>query len=131
MAAKNARFVGLPSTPRAKRETVTTVVTVMEDDLHSAASSFTLVNEKPRQMFVDTRPRNHDSIMFANATIPVSPTDSDCSDAQDAMNGLQPRPRNGFARLFCCFGREARARRRYERENYYEPAGKKLHWSEY
>jgi hypothetical protein len=49
---------------------------------------------------------------------------------EQPFEGLAPRRRNGFARLFCCFGREERARRRVVRETEYEKVGEKCHWTE-
>lgn len=86
--------------------------------------------------FRDTRVRNADSMIFVNATIPLSPvsTTSDRSALEEReapFEGLAPRKRNGLARLFCCFGREERARRRAQRFAEYEEVGTGGHWSEY
>ena len=96
------------------------------------SSSETLENE-PQQQTPNTRHRNHDSLIFINATIPLSPVSSISNDStSDALlEGLVPRKRNGFARLFCCFSREERARRRVLRATQFEKVGEKSHWSEY
>ncbi|KAF2801001.1 hypothetical protein K505DRAFT_320105 [Melanomma pulvis-pyrius CBS 109.77] len=143
---RNTRLVGLPANPRAQRQMLYPLDTSMSmgsaPSQHSQHSSYSSLppppytpTEKPsRQVFIDPRVRNADSLIFANATIPLSPTSSTSSDSQSQsqpLNGLAPRKRNGFARLFCCFGREERARRRFARDNDYEKVGGDLHWSEY
>ncbi|KAF1935663.1 hypothetical protein EJ02DRAFT_484090 [Clathrospora elynae] len=71
--------------------------------------------------------------IFANATIPLSPTSSTSSSPgkENPYKGLKPRKRSGLARLFCCFGREERAQRRVERSLEFEQVGRDCHWTEY
>lgn len=139
---RNTRLVGLPSSPRSQRENLSPLDTTMSNhnspSTHSAysdltSSPYSFHEKSSRKAFMDPRVRNHDSLIFANATIPLSPTSSTSSSEplDRPMNGLAPRKRNGFARLFCCFGRDERARRRFARENDFEKVGNDRHWSEY
>ncbi|PVI01901.1 hypothetical protein DM02DRAFT_654044 [Periconia macrospinosa] len=125
----NSPFGGLPSSPRANRQPLTPINTtgVPYSDNMSAASE----KSTSPSSFIDTRQRNRDSLIFANATIPLSPQASPSMEYKEQpFEGLAPRPRNGLARLFCCFGREERARRRAMRSLEYEKVGEKCHWSE-
>jgi hypothetical protein len=70
--------------------------------------------------------------IFANATIPLSPSSTSSSPIKEnPYEGLAPRKRSGLARLFCCFGREERARRRVNRSMEFEKVGENCHWTEY
>ncbi|KAF1832058.1 hypothetical protein BDW02DRAFT_571468 [Decorospora gaudefroyi] len=70
--------------------------------------------------------------IFASATIPLSPASTSWSPRKEnPYAGLEPRKRNAFARLFCCLGREERARRRVVWATEFETVGDKVHWSEY
>ncbi|KAF2004683.1 hypothetical protein P154DRAFT_36289 [Amniculicola lignicola CBS 123094] len=94
----------------------------------SAASS-------PYKDVPERRIRNQDSLIFVNATIPLSPTAPNHQENTSApYDGVAPRKRSGFARLFCCFGREERARRRAVRMEWnnmsYEKVGEDIHWTE-
>ncbi|KAF1354280.1 hypothetical protein EJ07DRAFT_168440 [Lizonia empirigonia] len=125
---------GLPKSPRANRQMLLPLDTALSAQTPStpSSSSETLASES-QQPTPNTRHRNHDSLIFINATIPLSPASSTSNDStSDAqLDGLVPRKRSGFARLFCCFGREERARRRVLRATQFEKVGEKSHWSEY
>jgi hypothetical protein len=136
----NTRLVGLPATPRSARQMLYPIDTAMSlkspSEKHSSytPSPYGTPREIPsRQVFVDPRAHSPESMIFANATIPLSPTSSNRSSSSEgrALSGLTPRKRNGFARLFCCFGREERARRRIARETDFKKVGDASHWSEY
>ncbi|KAF2245467.1 hypothetical protein BU26DRAFT_508118 [Trematosphaeria pertusa] len=126
---------GLPSSPRAIRQTLAPLDTSLRPMTSPGPSPY-LASEKrsPQpspQPFVDTRQRNRDSLIFINATIPLSPaSSSENSFKEEPFDGLAPRKRTGLARLFCCFGRQERARRRATRFTEYEKVGEKCHWSE-
>jgi hypothetical protein len=87
------------------------------------------MSEKTPQSVIDTRHRRRDSMIFVNATIPLSPASS--INSESPFDGLAPRKRSAFARLFCCLGREERNRRRAMRSMEYEKVGEKCHWTEY
>ena len=120
---------GLPPSPRPDRHELPRLETDFRYDMnkHSATS------EKSQPSFVDSRVRRQDSLIFVNATIPISPTSSTSLESPHGapMDGLAPRRRSPLARLFCCFGREERARRRAARFTDYEKVGEASHWSEY
>lgn len=126
---------GLPSSPRATRQPLTPINTTMLSSAPAGGPSpysdnMSAASEKS-STFIDTRQRNRDSFIFTNATIPLSPQASPSMEYKEQpFDGLAPRPRNGLARLFCCFGREERARRRAMRSLEYEKVGEKCHWSE-
>lgn len=129
---------GLPHTPRAKPQMLSPLTTTLPTDKSEATTPLTPysdnTNEKVSpQTLVDTRHRNRDSLIFINATIPLSPASSTSSSPfkENPYEGLTPRKRSGFARFFCCFGREERARRRIVRETEFEKVGEASHWSEY
>jgi hypothetical protein len=86
----------------------------------------------PRTLVETQQYRNRDSLIFINATIPLSPSSTASSPSKEnPYDGLAPRKRSGLARLFCCFGREERARRRIVRDTEFEKVGEMGHWSEY
>lgn len=120
-------FGGLPSSPRPDRQMLYPINTNLRCD--SATPSSTSEKASP-EVFVDTRKRNRDSLIFVNATIPLSPASS-VDSRELPYDGLAPRKRNAFARLFCCLGRQERARRRAMRSLEYEKVGEKCHWTEY
>ncbi|CAI6330496.1 unnamed protein product [Periconia digitata] len=129
----NSPFGGLPSSPRAFRQTLDPINTSLRPATSGNPSPYTdSASEKQSpQSFIDNRQRNRDSLIFANATIPLSPNASPIMEYKEQpFDGLAPRPRNGLARLFCCFGREERARRRAMRFAEYEKVGEKCHWTE-
>ncbi|KAF2713117.1 hypothetical protein K504DRAFT_461698 [Pleomassaria siparia CBS 279.74] len=146
---RSARLVGLPSNPRAQRQmlhpldtnqamgnptsTHNSYSTLDQNSTTNSSQPYTSHEKPTRAVFIDPRVRNADSAIFANATIPLSPTTSstDGSEDEDGLDGLAPRRRNALARLFCCFGRDERARRRFARDHHYEKVGGDLHWSEY
>ncbi|KAJ4289084.1 hypothetical protein N0V90_011426 [Kalmusia sp. IMI 367209] len=124
---------GLPSSPRASRPGLSPLDTSfrpMTSAGYSDASASP--NEKhSAHSFTDNRQRRRDSLIFVNATIPLSPPASPPSAyKEEPLSGLTPRRRNPFARLFCCLGREERARRRAAWADEYEKVGEKRHWSE-
>lgn len=128
---------GLPSSPRVNRQMLlplNTTFQIQDSTQHNtpSSSSETLASHSER-MTPHTRHRNRDSLIFANATIPLSPVSSTSgeSSSDTLLDGLTPRKRNGFVRFFCCFGREERARRRVLRETGFEKVGEKCHWTEY
>ncbi|KAF2998824.1 hypothetical protein E8E13_002246 [Curvularia kusanoi] len=119
---------GLPKSPRATRPMLSPLATSFpaQDASTPSSSSETLADTRHH--------RNADSLIFSNAVIPLSPasaTSNESSNDTLLLEGLAPRKRNGFVRLFCCFGREERARRKVLRETQYEKVGEKMHWSEY
>jgi hypothetical protein len=133
----NTRLVGLPASPRSPRQMLYPIDTGMSmnspSEKHSSytPSPYGTPREIPsRQVFLDPRTRSPESMIFANATVPLSPTSSNVSSEGKALDGLAPRKRNGFARLFSCFGRDERARRRIARENDFQKVGEVSHWSE-
>ncbi|KAH7128632.1 hypothetical protein B0J11DRAFT_275403 [Dendryphion nanum] len=123
-------FVGLPASPRpSSRPTLSPLDTSSNMSTRSSTSEKTLQGS-----FNDNRERRRDSLIFVNATIPLSPPNYPVyqPQTQAPFDGLAPRKRNAFARLFCCFGREERARRNINmRFTEYEQVGEKNHWSEY
>ncbi|KAF1926908.1 uncharacterized protein M421DRAFT_422150 [Didymella exigua CBS 183.55] len=124
---------GLPTSPRANRQMLLPLDTSFPAQDSTPSSSSDTLASQSQQPTPNTRHRNHDSLIFINATIPLSPASSTSNDSSsDALlDGLTPRKRNGFVRFFCCFGREERARRRVFRETQFEKVGEKSHWSEY
>ncbi|KAF1952374.1 hypothetical protein CC80DRAFT_179553 [Byssothecium circinans] len=123
----------LPSSPRATRQTLAPLNTSLRPTTSPDPSPYAdLVSEKSPQSFVDNRQRSRDSLIFANATIPLSPDmpPPSMEYKEQPFDGLAPRRRNGIARLFCCFGREERARRRANRFTEFEKVGEKCHWTE-
>ncbi|KZM18613.1 uncharacterized protein EKO05_0000666 [Ascochyta rabiei] len=105
----------------------------MQEPSTPSSSSETLASQPQRATPPTRHHRNQDSLIFINATIPLSPASSTSNDSSSdtLLDGLAPRKRSGFARLFCCFGREERARRRALRATQFEKVGEKCHWSEY
>ncbi|EOA86262.1 hypothetical protein ACJQWK_11815 [Exserohilum turcicum] len=118
-------FGGLPASPRANRhmQTLSPLDTSFPLDKPHASSPLSANSEKPA-------PKRD---IFAEATIPLSPVSSTSSSPykENPFEGLEPRKRSGFARLFCCLGREERARRRMNRHMEFEKVGEKCHWTEY
>ncbi|KAF2472970.1 uncharacterized protein BDR25DRAFT_341738 [Lindgomyces ingoldianus] len=90
-----------------------------------------LSEKGPQPIFIDTRQRRRESMIFVNATIPLSPRSSialgDRSDTQSLRE--PPRKRRGIARLFCCFSSEARERRKRQRYMDFERM-EDVHWTE-
>ncbi|CAO2653699.1 Nn.00g031100.m01.CDS01 [Neocucurbitaria sp. VM-36] len=128
--------IALPSSPRANRQMqmLSPLDTSFSSSEARTPSPYSGMSEKHSpQSLIDTRHRNRDSLIFANATIPLSPASSTSSSLhkESPYDGLTPRKRSGLARLFCCFGREERARRRVIRETEFEKVGEPCHWSEY
>ncbi|KAF2127658.1 hypothetical protein P153DRAFT_398254 [Dothidotthia symphoricarpi CBS 119687] len=108
---------GLPSTPRATRPALS--------PLHTTFPS------TPAPPPYSTQPFKPSDSIFANATIPLSPASSSASSSSSSpYDGLAPRKRNPIVRLFSCFGREERARRRVERAEGFEKVGEGGHWTE-
>lgn len=133
MSAPNSPFGGLPTSPRAFRTPLEPINTSLRPATSVGTSPYSdSVSEKQSpQSFTDNRQRRRDSMIFVNATIPLSPEASPVMKYEEQpFDGLAPRPRNGLARLFCCFGREERARRRAQRFAEYEKVGEKCHWTE-
>ncbi len=128
---------GLPHSPRANLQMLLPLDTsFLSQDSPSPLSSSETLASRSQEPIPSTRHRHQDSIIFINATIPLSPASSTSNDStSEALSGvLRPRKRSGFAgfaRLFCCFGREERARRRVLRATQFEKVGEKSHWSEY
>ncbi|KAF9693255.1 hypothetical protein EKO04_008589 [Ascochyta lentis] len=120
---------GLPQSPRANRS----MLQSLDTSFSTPSSSSETLASQSQQTTPNTRHRNQDSLIFINATIPLSPASSTSNDSSSdtLLDGLVPRKRSGFARLFCCFGREERARRRVLRATQFEKVGEKCHWSEY
>ncbi|KAF2821074.1 hypothetical protein CC86DRAFT_108299 [Ophiobolus disseminans] len=128
---------GLPTSPRAHRQMLSPLDTTFRSNQTqtptTASSSPSPYSDKASpQSLIDTRHRNRDSLIFINATIPLSPSStSSIPSKEDPYAGLAPRKRSGLARLFCCFGREERARRRVVRDTEFEKVGEAGHWTEY
>jgi hypothetical protein len=123
---------GLPASPRATRSGLTPLNTSFRFPPPRSTSSTPSPNEKRSpHSFIDSRPRRRDSLIFVNATIPLSPPPSPPSTfRENPFEGVTPRRRNPFARLFCCLGREERARRRAVWADEFEQVGEKRHWTE-
>ncbi|RMZ70103.1 hypothetical protein GMOD_00000157 [Pyrenophora seminiperda CCB06] len=119
---------GLPSSPRVNRQMqmLSPIETSYSDTTprNSSSSPNPTTSEKPKARDI-----------FAEATIPLSPATSASSSGsynkEDPYAGLAPRKRSGFARLFCCLGREERARRRADRHLEFVKVGEEVHWTEY
>ncbi|KAL5114079.1 hypothetical protein ACEQ8H_008056 [Pleosporales sp. CAS-2024a] len=125
---------GLPASPRADGHVLSPISTLCPSNASSTKPS-PYADTSPRTI-VETQYRRRDSLIFANATIPLSPSSSSSSTSsspskENPYQGLAPRKRSAFARLFCCFGREERARRRVLRETEIQKVGDMGHWSEY
>ncbi|KAJ4987071.1 hypothetical protein SVAN01_07487 [Stagonosporopsis vannaccii] len=118
---------GLPHSPR---QTLTLHTTFPSQ---STASGNNTPSSSTTTLYTPRRQRSVSSLIFANATIPLSPASSFSNDstADALLEGLRPRKRSGLVRFFCCFGREERARRRVLRETGFEKVGLDGHWSEY
>ncbi|KAL5419697.1 hypothetical protein PMIN03_000301 [Paraphaeosphaeria minitans] len=125
---------GLPPSPRATRPGLSPIVTTFRTTPPSYSDVTPSPNEKASAQsysFTDTRPRRRDSDIFANATIPLSPPPSPPSACKESpFEGVTLRRRNPLARLFCCLGREERARRRAMWADEFEQVGEKRHWTE-
>ena len=116
---------GLPSSPRANRQMqmLSPLDTSFPSDSSQTPSPYSSTSEKQSEKARD---------IFADATIPLSPASSTSSTRKaNPYEGLEPRKRSGLARLFCCLGREERARRRMNRSLEFEKVGEDCHWSEY
>jgi hypothetical protein len=142
---------GLPTSPRANREMLAHIETTFpaksltpdsalsSNPTYSEKSTSYSANPSPYsdkaspQSLIDTRHRNRDSLIFINATIPLSPTSSSSSSTlrENPYAGLTPRKRSALGRLFRCFGRQERARRRVVRDTEFEKVGEAGHWTEY
>ncbi|KAH7084156.1 hypothetical protein FB567DRAFT_76369 [Paraphoma chrysanthemicola] len=124
---------GLPTSPRANRQMLSPLDTSFPSNESRTPISVSPYSDKASpQSSIDTRHRNRDSLIFINATIPLSPSSTSSSPSKEnPYEGLVPRKRSGLARLFCCFGREERTRRRIMRETEFEKVGEPSHWSEY
>ncbi|EAT87044.2 hypothetical protein HBI56_139840 [Parastagonospora nodorum] len=123
---------GLPTSPRANRVMLSPITTSFPSNASSTTPSPYSDGSSPRTLVETQQYRNRDSLIFINATIPLSPSSTSSSPhKENPYDGLVPRKRNGLARLFCCFGREERARRRVVRETEFEKVGEMGHWSEY
>ncbi|KAF2279244.1 uncharacterized protein EI97DRAFT_430341 [Westerdykella ornata] len=119
-------YPSLPASPRANRSQLFSINTDVCNTTTPPMSEKTVPQD-----LVDRRGRRRDSLVFIDATIPTSPLSSTSTHEPDAaFDGLVPRRRNGFARLFSCFGREERARRRTERHTEYVKVGEDRHWTE-
>jgi hypothetical protein len=124
-------YAGLPTSPYPTRvQKLSPIDTSFRND--SACPSSTSEKVSP-SVFIDTRIRRKDSLIFVNATIPLTPVTSSSFNEKDnsPFDGLVPRKRSAFARLFCCLGRQEKARRAAMRGLEYEKVGEKMHWSEY
>lgn len=121
---------GLPTSPRANRPMLSPINTGFPSNQSRTPSPYS--DASSPATLVETRHRNHDSLIFINATIPLSPSSTSSSPSKEnPYEGLTPRKRSGLARFFCCFGREERARRRIMRETEFEKVGEAGHWTEY
>lgn len=140
---------GLPASPRANRQMA--LLSPLDTSFSASNRAATLSSlpaspysgsteaSSPTSTLVETRHRNRDSLIFINATIPLSPASSTTSSSSNSRQGkegspyegLVPRKRSGFARLFSCLGREERARRRIQRDTEFVRVGESCHWTEY
>ncbi|KAL6708068.1 hypothetical protein ACN47E_003502 [Coniothyrium glycines] len=126
---------GLPASPRATRQILSPLTTSFPSTgspLSPSPYSGSTEASSP-QTLVEQRSHTRSSLIFINATIPLSPVSSTTSSftKESPYDGLTPRKRSGLARLFSCFGREERARRRMQRATQFEKVGDATHWSEY
>ncbi|KAF1976589.1 hypothetical protein BU23DRAFT_565742 [Bimuria novae-zelandiae CBS 107.79] len=123
---------GLPNSPRATRQALSPLDTSFPPTPARYSDSSASANEKESaHSFTQGRLRRRDSLIFANATIPLSPPLSPPSAyRENPFEGVTPRRRNPFARLFCCLGREERARRRALWADEFEKVGEDRHWTE-
>jgi hypothetical protein len=124
---------GLPTSPRANRPMLSPIDTTFSANQSQTPTNLSPYSDKSsvRTLVEPRHHRNQDSLIFINATIPLSPSSTSSSRKADPYEGLTPRKRSGFARLFCCFGREERARRRVARDTEFEKVGEAGHWTEY
>ncbi|KAF2846677.1 hypothetical protein T440DRAFT_354765, partial [Plenodomus tracheiphilus IPT5] len=134
---------GLPPSPRANRQMLSPLDTALSTNNATSQNPSpysTASNSSSASTLVATQPplRSHSSLIFVNATIPLSPASSASTASPrkervgNPYDGLEPRKRSAFARLFCCFGREERARRRRDRSvEEFEKVGGSGHWSEW
>lgn len=133
---------GLPASPRANRQMA--LLTPLDTSIPTSPSPYSGSTEgssSPASTLVAPPPtstarhhRNADSLIFINATIPLSPASSTHSSLHkhsSPYDGLAPRKRSGFARFFSCLGREERSRRRVARETEFVKVGEDVHWTEY
>ncbi|KAI8941648.1 hypothetical protein NX059_002861 [Plenodomus lindquistii] len=125
--------IGLPSSPRP---TLTPLTTTFPPRTYQPSSPFSTTSSTTTLVAPSRSPS---SLIFINATIPLSPSSTSSTSSanfsphkSNPYDGLQPKRRNGFARLFSCLGRRERARRRGEREvQEFEKVGGGGHWSEW
>ncbi|ORY18540.1 hypothetical protein BCR34DRAFT_473319 [Clohesyomyces aquaticus] len=94
-----------------------------------ATSPASQASEKP-QLFIDTRARRRESMIFVNATIPLSPVSSLTGTRGDRSNTHIPgsRKRSGIAKWFSCFGSEAREKRKRQYGDFERMED--VHWTE-
>ncbi|KAF2010276.1 hypothetical protein BU24DRAFT_54944 [Aaosphaeria arxii CBS 175.79] len=124
----NSPGLSLPASPRPMRQTLPSLKTDLVDNETASSPA----QEKGYAATSNSnRPRRQDSLIFMNATIPLSPTSPLSENNHGPYDGLVPRKRSGLARLFCCFGREESARRRAMRSMDFEKVGERQHWTEY
>ena len=128
--------VGIPTSPRANRQN--SLLAPLDTSYSSrnnalTPSPYSGASEKPSpQSSIDTKHRHRDSLIFVNATIPISPVSStDSIQKVDPYAGVTPRKRSPFARFFTCLGREERARRKAFMDQDFVKVGESSHWSEY
>ncbi|KAF2742094.1 hypothetical protein M011DRAFT_413251 [Sporormia fimetaria CBS 119925] len=123
-------FPGLPKSPRPNQQAFSP-----NPSLYNGSGSPVTSEKTMPQAFVDRRRRSPSSLIFVDATIPLSPPCSVTSSSHESLDapleGLAPRKRTGFARFFSCLGREERARRRTQRPSDYVKVGESCHWTEY
>ncbi|KAF2193284.1 hypothetical protein K469DRAFT_552627 [Zopfia rhizophila CBS 207.26] len=121
---------GLPKSPRPNKMLLpidTTIPNPSSQCGYGAPSSAGTCEKTLQPQFVDTRKRNRDSLIFINATIPLSPASSISKEYSDRSSLDSERKRSGLARLFgWCFGGAERRRNRYAE---FEEV-KSCHWTE-
>ncbi|KAF2262192.1 hypothetical protein CC78DRAFT_325365 [Lojkania enalia] len=123
---------GLPATPRPVRMAYPLDTSFHGRRVDSATHSPTItpdvvISEK-NGVLIDGRRHGRETMIFAQATIPLSPaTTAPSCEPEPFYDPVQKR--SVFARLFCCFGREERIRRRKARDLEFEKP-ENLHWTE-
>ncbi|KAF2736791.1 hypothetical protein EJ04DRAFT_510893 [Polyplosphaeria fusca] len=123
-------YAGLPASPRPINTSLPPYSTTSPTTTPTPSSAISTKNG----LLIDNRNHAPSDLIFANATIPLSPTTSSSSSSITSNEKFLDTPlkkRTALARLFCCFGAQERARRRRNRYVMEYERPEDLHWSEY